>query len=136
VSTSVAVSNGGDAQQSENLNLILAFFAALSDGRYDDAQSLLRPQVTWWVLHKRGYVDPAIWFSGLANLFPEGLQFKVVGTTVEGPRIALRAEASGKTVTGREFDNAYHFLFEIDAGRICAAWEYGDTLHADQVLRG
>jgi ketosteroid isomerase-like protein len=136
VSTSVAVSNGGDAQQSENLNLILAFFAALSDGRYDDAQSLLRPQATWWVLHKRGYVDPAIWFSGLANLFPEGLQFKVVGTTVEGPRIALRAEASGKTVTGREFDNAYHFLFEIDAGRICAAWEYGDTLHADQVLRG
>ena len=136
MSTSVAVSNGGDAQQSENLNLILAFFAALSDGRYDDAQSLLRPQATWWVLHKRGYVDPAIWFSGLANLFPEGLQFKVVGTTVEGPRIALRAVASGKTVTGREFDNAYHFLFEIDAGRICAAWEYGDTLHADQVLRG
>ena len=136
MSTSVAVSNGGDAQQSENLNLILAFFAALSDGRYDDAQALLRPQASWWVLHKRGYVDPAIWFSGLANLFPEGLQFKVVGTTVEGPRIALRAEASGKTVTGREFDNAYHFLFEIDAGRICAAWEYGDTLHADQVLRG
>ncbi|MFZ0716016.1 nuclear transport factor 2 family protein [Mycobacterium sp.] len=136
MSTSVAVSDGGDAQQSENLNLILAFFAALSDGRYDDAQALLRPQASWWVLHKRGYVDPAIWFSGLANLFPEGLQFKVVGTTVEGPRIALRAEASGKTVTGREFDNAYHFLFEIDAGRICAAWEYGDTLHADRILRG
>ena len=136
MSTSVAVSDDGDAQQSENLNLILAFFAALSDGRYDDAQALLRPQASWWVLHKRGYVDPAIWFSGLANLFPEGLQFKVVGTTVEGPRIAVRAEASGKTVTGREFDNAYHFLFEVDAGRICAAWEYGDTLHADQVLRG
>jgi ketosteroid isomerase-like protein len=136
VSTSVAVSDGGDAQQSENLNLILAFFAALSDGRYDDAQALLRPQASWWVLHKRGYVDPAIWFSGLANLFPEGLQFKVVGTTVEGPRIAVRAEASGKIVTGREFDNAYHFLFEVDAGRICAAWEYGDTLHADRILRG
>jgi ketosteroid isomerase-like protein len=136
VSTSVAVSDDGDAQQSENLNLILAFFAALSDGRYDDAQALLRPQASWWVLHKRGYVDPAIWFSGLANLFPEGLQFKVVGTTVEGPRIAVRAEASGKTVTGREFDNAYHFLFEVDAGRICAAWEYGDTLHADRILRG
>jgi ketosteroid isomerase-like protein len=136
VSTSVAVSDGGDAQQSENLNLILAFFAALSEGRYDDAQALLRPQASWWVLHKRGNVDPAIWFSGLAKLFPEGLPFTVVGTTVEGPRIAVRAEASGKTVTGREFDNAYHFLFEVDAGRICAGWEYGDTLHADRVLRG
>jgi ketosteroid isomerase-like protein len=136
VSTSAAVSDGGDAQQSESLNLILAFFTALSEGRYDDAQALLRPQASWWVLHRRGCVDPAVWFSGFAKLFPEGLEFKVVGTTVEGPRIAVRAEASGRTVTGREFDNAYHFLFEIEAGRICAAWEYGDTLHAERVLRG
>jgi ketosteroid isomerase-like protein len=136
VSTSVAVSEGGDAQQSESLNLILAFFTALSDGRYDDAQALLRPEASWWVLHRRGCVDPAVWFSGFANLFPEGLQFEVVGTTVEGPRIAVRAEASGRTVTGRDFDNAYHFLFEVQAGRISAAWEYGDTLHAERVLRG
>jgi ketosteroid isomerase-like protein len=136
VSTSVAVSEGGDAQQSESLNLILAFFTELSDGRYDDAQALLRPEATWWVLHRRGCVDPAVWFSGFANLFPEGLQFEVVGTTVEGPRIAVRAEASGRTVAGRDFDNAYHFLFEVQAGRISAAWEYGDTLHAERVLRG
>jgi len=136
VSTSVAVSDGGDAQQSDELNLIFAFFTALSEGRYADAQALLVPQANWWVLHKRGYVDPAIWFSGLAQMFPEGLQFEVVGTTVEGPRIAVRAEASGRTATGREFDNAYHFLFEVEAGRICAAWEYGDTLHADRVFRG
>jgi ketosteroid isomerase-like protein len=136
VSTSVAVSDGGDAQQSESLNLILAFFTALSEGRYDDAQALLRPEASWWVLHRRGCVNPAVWFSGFANLFPEGLQFEVVGTTVEGPRIAVRAEASGRTVTGREFDNAYHFLFEVEGGRIAAAWEYGDTLHAERVLRG
>lgn len=136
MSTSVAVSDGGDAQQSESLNLILAFFTALSEGRYDDAQALLRPQASWWVLHRRGYVDPAIWFSGLASVFPEGLVFEVVGTTVEGSRIAVRAEASGTTVTGREFDNAYHFLFEVEDGQICAGWEYGDTLHADRVLRG
>ena len=136
MSTSVAVSDTGDAQKLESLNLILAFFTALSEGRYDDAQALLHPQASWWVLHRRGYVKPAVWFSGFATLFPEGLQFEVVGTTVEGPRIAVRAEASGRTATGREFDNAYHFLFKVEAGRICAAWEYGDTLHADRVLRG
>jgi ketosteroid isomerase-like protein len=136
VSTSVAVSDRGDAQRPESLNLILRFFIALSEGRYDDAQALVRPQASWWVLHRRGCVNPAVWFSGLAKMFPEGLVFEVVGTTVQGPRIAVRAEASGRTVTGREFDNAYHFLFEVEDGRICAAWEYGDTLHADQVLRG
>ena len=136
MSTSVAVSERGDAQKWESLNLILAFFTALSEGRYDDAQALLHPQASWWVLHKRGYVDPAIWFSGLAQMCPEGLQFEVEGATVEGPRIAVRAAARGTTVTGREFDNAYHFLFEVEAGRISAAWEYGDTLHADRVFRG
>ena len=136
MSTSVAVSDRGEAQRPECVNLILGFFLALSEGRYDDAQALVRPQASWWVLHRRGYVNPAVWFSGLAKVFPEGLQFEVVGTTVQGPRIAVRAEASGRTVTGREFDNAYHFLFEVEDGRICAAWEYGDTLHADQVLRG
>lgn len=136
MSTSVAVSDRGDAQRPESLNLILRFFIALSEGRYDDAQALVRPQASWWVLHRRGCVNPAVWFSGLAKMFPEGLVFEVVGTTVQGPRIAVRAEASGRTVTGREFDNAYHFLFEVEDGRICAAWEYGDTLHADQVLRG
>jgi len=136
MSTSVAVSDRGDAQKWESLNLILAFFTALSEGRYDDAQALLHPQASWWVLHRRGCVKPAVWFSGFATLFPEGLQFEVVGTTVEGPQIAVRAEASGRTATGREFDNAYHFLFKVEAGRICAAWEYGDTLHAERVLRG
>jgi ketosteroid isomerase-like protein len=136
VSTSAAVSDGGDARQSDNLNLILRFFTALSKGRYDDAQALLIPRASWWVLHKRGYVDPAVWFSGLAELFPEGLRFEIVGATVQGPRCAVRAVARGTTVTGREFDNAYHFLFEVETGRISAGWEYGDTLHADRVLRG
>jgi ketosteroid isomerase-like protein len=136
VSTSVAVSGRGKAQRPECLNLILRFFIALSEGRYDDAEALVSPQARWWVLHRRGWVDPAVWFSGLAKMFPEGLQFEVVGTTVQGPRIAVRAEAFGRTVTGRDFDNAYHFLFEVEAGRISAAWEYGDTLHAEQVLRG
>lgn len=132
----MALSGGGDAHQTDNVDLILRFFTALSNGRYDDAQVLLTPRASWWVLHKRGYVDPALWFSGLATLFPEGLRFEIVGVTVQGPRVAVRAEARGTTATGREFDNAYHFLFEVEAGRISAGWEYGDTLHADRVLRG
>src|SRR5258705_12341190 len=54
VSASVAVSGGGDARQSDNVNLILRFFTALSKGRYDDAQTLLVPRASWWVLHRRG----------------------------------------------------------------------------------
>jgi ketosteroid isomerase-like protein len=136
VSTSVVVSDGGDARDSDNLGLISTFFTALSEGRYDEAQAQLSPQASWWVLHRRGNVDPALWFAGFKQLFPDGLRFELLGTTEQGPRIAVRAIARGTTVTGREFDNAYHFLFEVQAGCISAAWEYGDTLHADRVLRG
>lgn len=136
MSTSVAVSGAGDARQSDNLNLISRFFTALSNGRYDDAHAMVRSGASWWVLHRRGPVDPAVWFSGFAKVFPEGLGFEILGATEQGPQIAVRAEARGTTVTGRQFDNAYHFLFEVQGGRIAAAWEYGDTLHADRVFRG
>lgn len=136
VSASVADSDGGDVYGADNRELIETFFTALSQGRYDDAQKLVRPQATWWMLAKRGPVDPAGWFAGFAQLFPAGVQFELEGTTSEGPRIAVRAVARGTTVTGREFDNALHFLFEIEDGLIRAVWEYGDTLHADRVLRG
>src|SRR5260370_34327305 len=123
VSVSVAVSGGGDARQSDNVNLILRFFTALSKGRYDDAQTLLVPRASWWVLHRRGYVDPATWFSGLAKLFPEGLRFEIVGVTVQEPRVAVRAVARGPTGTGPAVPNAAHFLVAGAAGPLPAAGE-------------
>ncbi len=99
VSASVADSDGGDVYGADNRELIETFFTALSQGRYDDAQKLVRPQATWWMLAKRGPVDPAGWFAGFAQLFPAGVQFELEGTTSEGPRIAVRAVARGTTVT-------------------------------------
>ena len=122
--------------ESDNRELIETFFGALSQGRYLDAEKLLAPQAAWWMLAKRDYVDPAAWFAGFAKVFPTGLHFELEGTTSEGRRIAVRSVARGRTATGREYDNAYHFLFEIEDCLIRAAWEYGDTLHAERVFRG
>lgn len=118
-----------------NREIVTAFFNALSEGRYGDAEKLLSPQATWWMLAKRGHIDPSGWFAGLATMFPGGLGFELQDCTSEGKRIAVRAAARGTTATGREFDNAYHFLFEVEAGLIRAGWEYGDTLHAEHVFR-
>lgn len=142
MSASEAVPAGTNASQAgnrelveTNRELVETFFSALSQGRYGDAEKLVRPEVTWWMLAKRGYVDSSSWFAGLADMFPTGLRFDIEGCTSEGQWIAVRSVARGTTVAGRDFDNAYHFLFEIDDGFIRAAWEYGDTLHAEQVFR-
>jgi uncharacterized protein len=122
--------------EADNRKVVEMFFSALSQGRYNDAEKFLTPQASWWMLAKRGHVDKADWFAGFAKVLPDGLNFELEGTTCEGARIAVRAVARGTTVAGREFDNAYHFLFEMEHGLIRAAWEYGDTLHVERVLRG
>jgi hypothetical protein len=135
---SAAVRGEGDevAVQTDNREVVGLFFAALSEGRYDDARRRLTPDATWWMLSKRDYVDPATWFAGFEAFFPAGLKFEIDGLTSEESRIAVRARAAAVTANGRDFDNAFHFLFEIDGDKIISAWEYGDTLHAEKVFRG
>jgi hypothetical protein len=42
-----------EPNEGSNRDLAVAFFGALSDGRYADAAAILAPQVTWWTLSKR-----------------------------------------------------------------------------------
>jgi ketosteroid isomerase-like protein len=126
----------GVVAHADNREVVGLFFAALSDGRYDDARRMLTTDATWWMLSKREYVDPATWFAGFQAFFPRGLAFDIEGLTNEGSRIAVRARAAAVTANGRDFDNAFHFLFDIADNKIAAAWEYGDTLHAERVFRG
>jgi ketosteroid isomerase-like protein len=136
VSTSEAIPAPGDVASSKNREVVTTFLQALSRGRYGEAQLLVNPGARFWTLGRRDFVDSSHWFAGLVSMFPDGLLFDVEGAVSEGRHIAVRCVARGTTVAGREFDNAVHFLFEIDGGVIVAAWEYGDTLHAERVFRG
>lgn len=122
--------------QQGNREVARLFFAALTEGRYEDASGMLASDATWWMLSKRDYVDPATWFAGFKAFFPNGLEFVIEGLTCEESRVAVRARAAAVAANGRDFDNAFHFLFEIKDNKIKSAWEYGDTLHAERVFRG
>jgi ketosteroid isomerase-like protein len=136
VSTSEAVGAHGDVASSTNRKVVGALLRELSRGHYDQAQLLVKPGARIWTLGRRDFIDAQTWFAGLARSFPDGLPFTEDGAVSEGRRIAVRCAARGTTASGREFHNLVHFLFEIDDERIAAAWEYGDTLHAEQVFRG
>lgn len=115
-------------------------FRALSERRYTDAGVLLTDNATWWMLSRRSAVPAPAWLTGYEQqtgpLFPGGLLLELVGMVAEGDRVAAQVVSTGLTGAGVEYANAYHFLFEFEGDRICAAWEYGDTLHAEKVLRG
>jgi hypothetical protein len=68
------------------------------------------------------------------SLFPEGLAFRIVAMTAEGDRVAIEATGEGRTATGRDYRQAYHFLMRVRDGKIVEWKEYMDTDHARKVL--
>jgi ketosteroid isomerase-like protein len=119
---------------------VASLFEALSEQRMDDARALMAADAVWWVLAKRQDVPIDPWLDGyrilIGKLFPNGLTFDLGGWTIDGPRVAVQARSLGARLDGRVYNNDYHFLVEFAGTKIAKVWEYGDTLHAERVLRG
>ncbi len=68
--------------------------------------------------------------------FPEGLQFTIHAMTAEGERVAVEAESRGRHVSGKIYNNLYHFLIKFRDGKIIALKEYMDTELVTDILCG
>lgn len=61
------------------------------------------------------------------EIFPEGITFTIHGMTAEGDRVAVEAESLGRHVSGKMYNNKYHFLAQLRDGKITRWTEYCDT---------
>jgi ketosteroid isomerase-like protein len=68
--------------------------------------------------------------------FPQGITFTVKTLTAEGDRVAIEAESSAIHVSGKPFNNKYHFLMRLRDGKIVTLTEYMDTELVTEVLCG
>jgi uncharacterized protein (TIGR02246 family) len=66
--------------------------------------------------------------------FPDGITFAVRTLTAEGDRVAIEAESSAVHVSGKPFNNRYHFLMRLRDGKIVTLTEYMDTELVTEVL--
>jgi ketosteroid isomerase-like protein len=82
----------------------------------------------------RNLAEIALLMEGILSAFPEGLGFTVKAMTAEGDRVAIEAESFGRHVSGRTYNNQYHFLMVIRDGKVREFKEYFDTMHANEVL--
>ena len=121
-----------------NKDAVRSLLAALTDRRYGEAAALMTPDATWWMLSRRKAIPIVIWLKGYESqtepLFPAGLRLEPSAFTAEADRVAVQAQGIGTTAAGHEYHNDFHFLFEFEGVLIRAAWEYGDTVHAQQVF--
>ena len=70
----------------------------------------------------------------IGGMFPDGLEFTILETTVEGERVAVEAVSDGVHVSGKRYHNQYHFLVIVRDGKVHRLKEYMDTQHAQEVL--
>ena len=70
----------------------------------------------------------------IGGMFPDGLVFTILATTVEGERVAVEAVSESVHVSGKRYHNQYHFLVIVRDGKVHALKEYMDTQHAQAVL--
>lgn len=116
--------------------LLVAAFDVVSD------------DVTWWVPDDSKEQGSRLPFAGIkskaqyrdqvigaivkgfnAPVRADRMSLRVSSMIAEGNRVAAEVESDGLHVSGKRYQNRYHFLFTIDDGKITAVKEYMDTLH-------
>lgn len=70
------------------------------------------------------------------QIFPEGIAFTIHNMTAEGDRVAVEAESLGRHVSGKVYNNKYHFLAQLRDGKITRWAEYCDTELITDILCG
>lgn len=74
--------------------------------------------------------------GGIFDVFPKGLTFTVQGMVAEGDKVAVEAQSDGEHVSGKNYSNEYHFLFEFSDGKLLSLKEYMDTERVTDILCG
>jgi ketosteroid isomerase-like protein len=72
----------------------------------------------------------------ILGAFPQGIKFVIHDLTAEEDRVAIQAESFAVHVSGKPYNNKYHFLMRLRDGFITEFKEYMDTEMVTEVLCG
>lgn len=126
--------------QSQAEKIVRRFMEVFSAGDVPGVVDMMDPEGTWWVA---GTMP----ISGTYSREEFGQLLSSVGGTCAGPiklipheftvqgdRVAVETESEAKTLTGKVYNNLYHFLFVLRGEKILRVKEYLDTMHTNEVL--
>ena len=121
--------------------IVATFLERFGAGDYDAAFDLMADDGTWTIpgrspfagTQSRDEVKESI--LGFMALMPDGFGIEPTDWTVEGARVAVEAVGRGQVDNGKTYANQYHFLFQVEGGKIQAVKEYVCTFHAWDVFR-
>lgn len=126
--------------ESSNKALVSQFFEAMSRNAVAEAFALVSEFVSWWVpgtLPFSGTKSKSQYLQIVGAIqrgFPNGVTFRVGGLVAEGEYVAAEVESLGQHVSGKTYNNRYHFLVRVKDEQFVEVKEYMDTLHLHHLV--
>jgi ketosteroid isomerase-like protein len=102
--------------------------------------ALMTDDVRWWVpqsaVEAAGIARPLAGktavlglLAGAGAFFSES-HFSIDQVVAEDDHVAVHMHMQGRTASGKDYLNYYHFLYRLEGGRIAEVWEHVDTAYA------
>lgn len=119
----------------ENKQFVLNFWGAFSKGDIKNAFAAMSDEVSWLIpgnlpnLSGLRKGKPAIldFARNAAKMFPSGLTSEIRRVYSDEGAVLIEMTNRGKLFNGRDYENEYCFVFELEAGKIRRVREYVDT---------
>ena len=129
------------SQIDRNKELVQDFFNLLSSGSDEYLNYYTDESVIWTagenaIGGSRSKSEVVAFAKNILDSFPKGIIFNVVNLVAENDYVAAEVEGSAIHVSGKPYNNKYHFLLKIKDGEILELREYMDTQLAAKVLLG
>lgn len=118
-----------------NKELVTNFWSAFSKGDIKSAFAMMSDEVSWLIPGnlpelsglRKGKGEILNFARNAAKTFPSGLKSDIRRVYGEDDTIVIEMTNSGKLYNGRDYENEYCFVFEIESGKIRRVREYVDT---------
>ena len=126
----------------QNAEFVRRTWQDLTAGKVDAALANMSDEVSWLIQGnvpnvsglKRGKEEVRKFVSGIGQAFPQGLQTEIRKTHVAGDTVIVELTNRGKAFNGKDYENEYCFVFELEGGKIRRIREYVDMHKVVQTL--
>ncbi len=125
-----------------NKQLVTSTWGAFVKGDIKAAFANMSDEVSWLIPGNLSNLSglrkgkPAIldFARSAAKTFPNGLETHINRVYGDGDTVILELTNRGKLASGKDYENEYCFVFEVEGGKIRRVREYVDTQKAKDLM--
>jgi|SRR5271163_1540575 len=126
----------------QNTELVIRTWQAVSKGDADTALVNMSDEISWVIPGhlpnlsgvKRGKDEVGKFITGITKAFPSGLQSEIRKVHAAGDTVIVELTNRGKAFNGKDYENEYCFIFEVESSKIRRIREYVDLLTVKETL--